>query len=183
MVLISFLNYQFEASFRMAFFGGLQAKKDTVKMKVCMLLYSTENAKRSCYRRRAIRATCYCQISSRITLLKRSKWRASTPRIVIWSPSCSLRSLTGTRCMRSRSKVSDLQLLNTLKPSGAGGLQFMRFLNEVMCDFDDLLERYDFSHVEKIKVSAKSQERRELRPTLNEKYALHISNLRAMHIV
>ena len=37
--------------------------------------------------------------------------------------------------------------------SSAGGLQFMRFLNEVMCDFDDLLERFDFSHVEKIKVS------------------------------
>ena len=36
MVLIGFLNYQFEASFRMAFFGGLRAKKDTAKMKVCI---------------------------------------------------------------------------------------------------------------------------------------------------
>ena len=32
-----------------------------------------------------------------------------------------------------------------------GGREFLRVLNEVIADFDDLLERPEFSHVEKIK--------------------------------
>jgi hypothetical protein len=34
LILIGFLNYQFESGFRMAFFGGLQAKNDTECMQV-----------------------------------------------------------------------------------------------------------------------------------------------------
>jgi hypothetical protein len=33
-ILVAFLNYQFEASFRMSFFGDVQARRDTAKMRV-----------------------------------------------------------------------------------------------------------------------------------------------------
>lgn len=59
----------------------------------------------------------------------------------------------------------------------------MRFLNEVMCDFDELLERYDFAHVEKIKVSEKLEEQRKLRLLPNERYKLHFLNFHAKYSV
>lgn len=33
-ILVAFLNYQFEASFRMSFFSDVQARRDTAKMRV-----------------------------------------------------------------------------------------------------------------------------------------------------
>lgn len=33
-ILVAFLNYQFEASFRMSFFSDVQARRDTAKMKI-----------------------------------------------------------------------------------------------------------------------------------------------------
>ncbi|KAE9556006.1 hypothetical protein FO519_000752 [Halicephalobus sp. NKZ332] len=118
-VLVAFLNYQFETSFRMSFFGDVQARRDTEKMQV---------------------------------VRDQADWLLTN---II--PQHAVESLkTNTKYSENHAQTAVLFASITnwnemYEENFEGGREFLRVLNEVIADFDDLLERPEFSHVEKIK--------------------------------
>ncbi|KAI6195414.1 hypothetical protein M3Y96_01228800 [Aphelenchoides besseyi] len=118
-ILVSFLNYQFEASFRMSFFGDVQARRDTAKMRV---------------------------------VRDQADWLLTN---II--PQHAVDSLkTNTKYSENHQLTSVLFLSITnwnemYEENFEGGREFLRVLNEVIGDFDELLDRPEFCHVEKIK--------------------------------
>uniref|UniRef100_A0A7E4V052 adenylate cyclase n=1 Tax=Panagrellus redivivus TaxID=6233 RepID=A0A7E4V052_PANRE len=118
-VLVAFLNYQFETSFRMSFFGDVQARRDTLKMQ---------------------------------SVRDQADWLLTN---II--PQHAVESLkTNTKYSENHAQTAVLFASITnwnemYEENFEGGREFLRVLNEVIADFDDLLEKPEFSHVEKIK--------------------------------
>jgi adenylate cyclase 9 len=118
-VLVAFLNYQFETSFRMSFFGDVQARRDTEKMQ---------------------------------KVRDQADWLLTN---II--PQHAVESLkTNTKYSENHNLTAVLFASITnwnemYEENFEGGREFLRVLNEVIADFDDLLERPEFTHVEKIK--------------------------------
>uniref|UniRef100_A0AC34PUL0 Guanylate cyclase domain-containing protein n=1 Tax=Panagrolaimus sp. JU765 TaxID=591449 RepID=A0AC34PUL0_9BILA len=118
-VLVAFLNYQFETSFRMSFFGDVQARRDTEKMQV---------------------------------VRDQADWLLTN---II--PQHAVESLkTNTKYSENHAITAVLFASITnwnemYEENFNGGREFLRVLNEVIADFDDLLERPEFNQVEKIK--------------------------------
>ncbi|CAD5210753.1 unnamed protein product [Bursaphelenchus xylophilus] len=118
-ILVAFLNYQFEASFRMSFFGDVQARRDTAKMRV---------------------------------VRDQADWLLTN---II--PQHAVESLkTNTKYSENHQMTAVLFASITnwnemYEENFEGGREFLRVLNEVIGDFDELLDRPEFCHVEKIK--------------------------------
>ncbi|VIO92580.1 adenylate cyclase, type IX, putative [Brugia malayi] len=118
-VLVAFLNYQFEAAFRMSFFGDVQAQRDMRQMQ-------------------AVRDQADWLLTNII------------PQHAIDSLKSSIRY--------SKNHALTAVLFATItnwnemyEETFEGGREFLRVLNEIIGDFDELLDRPDFSQVEKIK--------------------------------
>uniref|UniRef100_A0A9J2PZX3 adenylate cyclase n=1 Tax=Ascaris lumbricoides TaxID=6252 RepID=A0A9J2PZX3_ASCLU len=118
-VLVAFLNYQFEAAFRMSFFGDVQARRDTEKMQV---------------------------------VRDQADWLLTNiiPQNAVESLKCS------TKYSENHSMTAVLFATITnwnemYEETFEGGREFLRVLNEIIGDFDELLDRPEFSQVEKIK--------------------------------
>uniref|UniRef100_A0AC35UAH6 Guanylate cyclase domain-containing protein n=1 Tax=Rhabditophanes sp. KR3021 TaxID=114890 RepID=A0AC35UAH6_9BILA len=118
-ILVAFLNYQYEAGFRMSFYGDVQAKRDTQKMQ---------------------------------HVKDQADWLLTNiipPHVV--------------ETMRLETKYSENHNMVAVifasitnwnemyEENFEGGREFIRVLNEIMGDFDDLLDRPEFCHIEKIK--------------------------------
>lgn len=118
-VLVAFLNYQFETAFRMSFFGDVQARRDTERMQI---------------------------------VRDQADWLLNN---VI--PAHAVESLkTDTKYSENHETVGVLFASITnwndmYEENFEGGREFLRVLNEVIGDFDELLDRPDFTHIEKIK--------------------------------
>ncbi|CAB3403497.1 unnamed protein product [Caenorhabditis bovis] len=118
-VLVAFLNYQFEAAFRMSFFGDVQARRDTQRMQI---------------------------------VRDQADWLLNN---VI--PAHAVESLkTDTKYSENHESTAVLFAAITnwndmYEENFEGGREFLRVLNEVIGDFDELLDRPDFTHIEKIK--------------------------------
>lgn len=119
LLLIAFLNYQFEAAFRMSFYGDVQARRDTEKMQV---------------------------------VRDQADWLLTNilPQHVVES----LKS--NTKYSENHAMVAVLFATITnwsdmYEENFEGGREFLRVLNEIIGDFDELLDRPEYSHVEKIK--------------------------------
>ncbi|CAD6192956.1 unnamed protein product [Caenorhabditis auriculariae] len=118
-VLVAFLNYQFEAAFRMSFFGDVQARRDTQRMQI---------------------------------VRDQADWLLNN---VI--PAHAVESLkTDTKYSENHESTAVLFASITnwndmYEENFEGGREFLRVLNEVIGDFDELLDRPEFCHIEKIK--------------------------------
>ncbi|UMM23449.1 hypothetical protein L5515_004164 [Caenorhabditis briggsae] len=118
-LLVAFLNYQFETAFRMSFFGDVQARRDTERMQI---------------------------------VRDQADWLLNN---VI--PAHAVESLkTDTKYSENHETVGVLFASITnwndmYEENFEGGREFLRVLNEVIGDFDELLDRPDFTHIEKIK--------------------------------
>ncbi|VDM41187.1 unnamed protein product [Toxocara canis] len=118
-VLVAFLNYQFEAAFRMSFFGDVRARRDTEKMQ-------------------AVR--------------DQADWLLTN--IIPQNAVESLKSSTKYSENHSMTAVLFATITNwseMYEETFEGGREFLRVLNEIIGDFDELLDRPEFSQVEKIK--------------------------------
>ncbi|CAJ0597816.1 unnamed protein product [Cylicocyclus nassatus] len=118
-ILVGFLNYQFEAAFRMSFYGDVQARRDTQRMQIVRdqadwLLNNVIPAH---------------AVESLKTDTKYSENHEST--------AVMFASITNWNDM--------------YEENYEGGREFLRVLNEVIGDFDELLDRPEFCHIEKIK--------------------------------
>ncbi|CAI5445983.1 unnamed protein product [Caenorhabditis angaria] len=117
--LVAFLNYQFEAAFRMSFFGDVQARRDTESMQI---------------------------------VRDQADWLLNN---VI--PAHAVESLkTDTKYSENHQSVAVLFAAITnwndmYEENFEGGREFLRVLNEVIGDFDEQLDRPEFTHIEKIK--------------------------------
>ncbi|WKY01085.1 hypothetical protein Q1695_015241 [Nippostrongylus brasiliensis] len=118
-ILVGFLNYQFEAAFRMSFYGDVQARRDTQRMQI---------------------------------VRDQADWLLNN---VI--PVHAVESLkTDTKYSENHESTAVLFASITnwndmYEENFEGGREFLRVLNEVIGDFDELLDRPEFCHVEKIK--------------------------------
>lgn len=118
-VLVAFLNYQFETAFRMSFFGDVQARRDTERMQI---------------------------------VRDQADWLLNN---VI--PAHAVESLkTDTKYSENHETVGVLFASITnwndmYEENFEGGREFLRVLNEVIGDFDEQLDRPEFTHIEKIK--------------------------------
>ncbi|VDP26063.1 unnamed protein product [Soboliphyme baturini] len=118
-LLIIFLNYQFEASFRMSFYGDLQAcqaiqtikdMKDQADWLLCNIIPDHVVEKLT-------RTLKYSENHDRVAVLFAS--------VVNWD--------------------------DVYEENYEGGREFLRVLNELISDFDEILDRPEFTQVEKIK--------------------------------
>ncbi|CAI4229040.1 unnamed protein product [Auanema sp. JU1783] len=118
-ILVGFLNYQFEAAFRMSFFGDIQAKRDTDRMQI---------------------------------VRDQADWLLNN---II--PAHAVETLkTDTKYSENHESTAVLFASITnwndmYEENFEGGREFLRVLNEVIGDFDELLDRPEFCHIEKIK--------------------------------
>ncbi|KAK6012099.1 adenylate/guanylate cyclase catalytic domain protein, partial [Ostertagia ostertagi] len=118
-ILVGFLNYQFEAAFRMSFYGDVQARRDTQRMQI---------------------------------VRDQADWLLNN---VI--PAHAVESLkTDTKYSENHESTAVLFASITnwndmYEENFEGGREFLRVLNEVIGDFDELLDRPEFCHIEKIK--------------------------------
>lgn len=118
-VLVAFLNYQFEAAFRMSFFGDVQARRDTAKMQ---------------------------------NVRDQADWLLNN---II--PAHAVESLKTNTKYSENHKLTAVMFASITnwhemyEENFEGGREFLRVLNEVIGDFDELLDRPEFAHVEKIK--------------------------------
>lgn len=118
-VLVGFLNYQFEAAFRMSFFGDVQARRDTERMQI---------------------------------VRDQADWLLNN---VI--PAHAVESLKNdTKYSENHESVavvfaSITNWTDMYEENFEGGREFLRVLNEIIGDFDELLDRQEFVHIEKIK--------------------------------
>ncbi|KAL3097460.1 hypothetical protein niasHS_003908 [Heterodera schachtii] len=118
-ILVAFLNYQFEAGFRMSFFGDVQARRDTAKMQL---------------------------------VRDQADWLLTN---II--PQHAVESLKTNTKYSENHKLTAVMFASITnwhemyEENFEGGREFLRVLNEVIGDFDELLDRADFAHVEKIK--------------------------------
>lgn len=118
-MLVAFLNYQFETSFRMSFFGDVQARRDTAKMRV---------------------------------VRDQADWLLTN--IIPQHAVESLKTDTKYSENHLNTAVMFASITNwneMYEENFEGGREFLRVLNEVIGDFDELLDREEFCHVEKIK--------------------------------
>ncbi|EFO17224.2 hypothetical protein LOAG_11276 [Loa loa] len=118
-VLVAFLNYQFEAAFRMSFFGDVQAQRDTVQMQ-------------------AVRDQADWLLTNII------------PQHAIDSLKSSIR-YSENHALTAVLFATITNWNEMYEETFEGGREFLRVLNEIIGDFDELLDRPDFSQVEKIK--------------------------------
>ncbi|KAF7633992.1 hypothetical protein Mgra_00006620 [Meloidogyne graminicola] len=118
-VLVAFLNYQFEAAFRMSFYGDIQARRDTAKMQL---------------------------------VRDQADWLLNN---II--PPHAVESLKTNTKYSENHKLTAVMFASITnwhemyEETYEGGREFIRVLNEVIGDFDELLDRSEFAHVEKIK--------------------------------
>ncbi|KAK0416611.1 hypothetical protein QR680_012590 [Steinernema hermaphroditum] len=118
-ILVAFLNYQFEAAFRMSFYGDVQARRDTQRMQL---------------------------------VRDQADWLLTN---II--PQHAVESLkTNTKYSENHDTTAVLFASITnwnemYEENFEGGREFLRVLNEVIGDFDELLDRPEFNQVEKIK--------------------------------
>uniref|UniRef100_A0A915Q461 adenylate cyclase n=1 Tax=Setaria digitata TaxID=48799 RepID=A0A915Q461_9BILA len=118
-VLVAFLNYQFEAAFRMSFFGDVQARRDTEQMQ-------------------AVRDQADWLLTNII------------PQHAIDSLKSSIR-YSENHALTAVLFATITNWNEMYEETFEGGREFLRVLNEIIGDFDELLDRPDFSQVEKIK--------------------------------
>ncbi|GMS89568.1 hypothetical protein PENTCL1PPCAC_11743, partial [Pristionchus entomophagus] len=118
-LLVGFLNYQFEAAFRLSFYGDVQSRRDTERMQI---------------------------------VRDQADWLLNN---VI--PPHAVESLkTDTKYSENHHNTAVLFASITnwndmYEENFEGGREFLRVLNEVIGDFDELLERPEFNQIEKIK--------------------------------
>ncbi|CAJ0578607.1 unnamed protein product, partial [Mesorhabditis spiculigera] len=118
-ILVAFLNYQFEAAFRMSFFGDVQARRDTEKMQI---------------------------------VRDQADWLLNN----VIPPHAVETLKTDTKYSENHDSTAVLFASITnwsemYEENFEGGREFLRVLNEVIGDFDELLDRPEFCHIEKIK--------------------------------
>ncbi|CAJ0941909.1 unnamed protein product, partial [Mesorhabditis belari] len=118
-ILVAFLNYQFEAAFRMSFFGDVQARRDTEKMQI---------------------------------VRDQADWLLNN----VIPPHAVETLKTDTKYSENHEQTAVLFASITnwsemYEENFEGGREFLRVLNEVIGDFDELLDRAEFCHIEKIK--------------------------------
>ncbi|KAM3715876.1 Adenylate cyclase type, partial [Dirofilaria immitis] len=118
-ILVAFLNYQFEAAFRMSFFGDVQAQRDMKQMQ-------------------AVRDQADWLLTNII------------PQHVIDSLKSSIR-YSENHALTAVLFATITNWNEMYEETFEGGREFLRVLNEIIGDFDELLDRSDFSQVEKIK--------------------------------
>uniref|UniRef100_A0A914DFV2 adenylate cyclase n=1 Tax=Acrobeloides nanus TaxID=290746 RepID=A0A914DFV2_9BILA len=119
-ILVAFLNYQFETAFRISFFRDVQARRDTEKMHV---------------------------VRDQADLLLTN----ILPHHVI---ECLKKKDTQYSENHSMAAVLFATITNwseMYEENFAEGKEFLRVLNEVIADFDELLDKPEFGHVVKIK--------------------------------
>ncbi|VDD91807.1 unnamed protein product [Enterobius vermicularis] len=118
-ILVGFLNYKFEAAFRISFFGDVQASRDTEQMQ-------------------AVR--------------DQADWLLTN--IIPPNAIESLRNSTKYSENHALTAVLFATITNwydMYEETFEGGREFLRVLNEIIGDFDELLDHPEFSQVEKIK--------------------------------
>ncbi|MFH4976993.1 hypothetical protein AB6A40_003702 [Gnathostoma spinigerum] len=118
-ILVAFLNYQFETAFRMSFYGDVQARRDTQKMQ-------------------AVRDQADWLLTNIIPQHALNSLKSSTK----YSENHSLTAVL----FATITNWGDMY-----EETFEGGREFLRVLNEIIGDFDELLDRPEFSQVEKIK--------------------------------
>uniref|UniRef100_A0A1I7XSA6 adenylate cyclase n=1 Tax=Heterorhabditis bacteriophora TaxID=37862 RepID=A0A1I7XSA6_HETBA len=140
-ILVGFLNYQFEAAFRMSFFGDVQARRDTERMQVGKIKTIIN-----------IQKTFLTQKEVYQIVRDQADWLLNN---VI--PAHAVESLkTDTKYSENHESTAVLFASITnwndmYEENFEGGREFLRVLNEVIGDFDELLDRPEFCHIEKIK--------------------------------
>ncbi|VDK72015.1 unnamed protein product [Litomosoides sigmodontis] len=118
-ILVAFLNYQFEAAFRMSFFGDVQARRDTEQMQ---------------------------------SVRDQADWLLTNiiPQHAIDSLKSNIR-YSENHALTAVLFATITNWNDMYEETFEGGREFLRVLNEIIGDFDELLDRPNFSQVEKIK--------------------------------
>uniref|UniRef100_A0A914VMG8 adenylate cyclase n=1 Tax=Plectus sambesii TaxID=2011161 RepID=A0A914VMG8_9BILA len=124
LLLIGFLNYEFEAGFRMSFFGDVQARRDTAQMQI-------------------VRDQADWLLTNIIPQHAVEELKVNT-------------KYSENHQMTAVLFASITNWNEMYEENFEGGREFLRVLNEVIGDFDELLDRPQFSQVEKIKTIGSS---------------------------